>query len=208
VATESVPAVLLRWVQAAENVAVKKRNIVSSPVFSGFLHFSPFHLPLETLVPVVGGCGTNPRRCVSAGERTVEGLWEFLGRALDAFAHRTAKMASATAVMPVYPDRRHERTESAFGVLWLAVGGALLATPLFLRRRVWQLGWRMNGVGWAIAVVGFLLSGMGAFVCYANGLAMEGASKDLSFVGYLGVLAGAIIAVVGSVIAAAGSSKA
>ena len=108
----------------------------------------------------------------------------------------------------VEADRRHERTEWAFGVLWLAVGGALLATPLFLRRRVWQLGWRMNGVGCGIAVGGFLLSGMGAFVCYANGLAMEGASKDLSFVGYLGVLAGAIIAVVGSVVATAGRSKA
>jgi len=104
--------------------------------------------------------------------------------------------------------RRQERTERTFGVLWLAVGGALLATPLFLKRRVWHLGWRMNGVGCGIAVVGFLLSGMGAFVCFANGLAMEGASQDLSFIGYLGVLAGAIIAAVGSVIAAAGRSKA
>jgi hypothetical protein len=66
----------------------------------------------------------------------------------------------------------------------------------------------MNGVGCGIAVGGFLLSGMGALVCYANGLAMEGASKELSFVGYLGVLAGAIIAVVGSAIAAAGRSNA
>jgi hypothetical protein len=104
--------------------------------------------------------------------------------------------------------RRHERTGWAFGVLWLAVGGALLATPLFVRRHVWQLGWSMNGVGCGIAVGSFLLSSMGAFVCYANGLAMEGASKDLSFVGYLGVLAGAIIAVVGSITAAAGRSKA
>jgi hypothetical protein len=104
--------------------------------------------------------------------------------------------------------RRHERTEWAFGVLWLVVGGALLATPLFLRRRDWQLGWRMSGVGCGIAVGGFLLSGMGAFVSYANGLAMEGASKDLSFVGHLGVLAGAVIAVVGSAMAAAGRSKA
>lgn len=108
----------------------------------------------------------------------------------------------------VEADRRHERTAWAFGVLWLAVGGALLATPLFLRRRVWQLGWRLNGVGCGSAVGGVLLSGMGAFVCYANGLAMEGASKDLCFVGYLGVLAGAIIAIVGSVTAAAGKSKA
>jgi hypothetical protein len=96
--------------------------------------------------------------------------------------------------------RRHERTERTFGVLWLVVGGALLATPLFLKPRVWQLRRRMRGVGFGIAVGGFLLSSMGALVCFANGLAMEGASKDVSFAGYLGVLTGALIAVVGSVL--------
>ncbi len=104
--------------------------------------------------------------------------------------------------------RRHERTERTFGVLWLVVGGALLATPLLLKPRVWQLRRQMSGVGCGIVVGGFLLSGMGGFVCYANAMAMEGASKDLCFAGYLGVLAGAIIAVVGSVMAAAGRSKA
>jgi hypothetical protein len=104
--------------------------------------------------------------------------------------------------------RRHERTEWTFGVLWLVVGGALLATRLFLKPHVWQLSRRMSGVGFGIALGGFLLSGMGAFVSYANSLALEGASQDVSFAGYLGVLAGAIIAVVGSVIAAAGRSKA
>jgi hypothetical protein len=108
----------------------------------------------------------------------------------------------------VEADRRHERTERAFGVVWLVVGGALLATPLFLKPRFWQLGWRMNGVGCGIAAGGLLLSGLGAFVCYANGLAMEGASKDLSIAGYLGLLAGAIMAVIGSIIAAAGRSTA
>jgi hypothetical protein len=104
--------------------------------------------------------------------------------------------------------RRHKWTEWTFAVLWLVVGGALLATPLLLKPRVWQLGRRMSGVGCGIAVCGFLLSGMGGFVCVANAMAMEGASKDLCFAGYLGVLAGAIIAVVGSAIAAAGRSKA
>jgi hypothetical protein len=104
--------------------------------------------------------------------------------------------------------RRHERTERTFSVLWLAVGGALLATPLLFKRRVWQLGWRMNGVGCGIVAGGFLVSATGAFVCYANSLAMEGASKDLSLAGYMGVLAGAIIAVGASVMAAAGTSKA
>jgi hypothetical protein len=103
--------------------------------------------------------------------------------------------------------RRHERTERTFGVLWLVVGGALLGTPLFLKSRVWQLGWRMNGVGCGIAAGGLLLSGMGAFVCFANGLLMEGAKEEFAYAGYLGVLAGALVAVIGSIIAAAGSSK-
>jgi hypothetical protein len=103
--------------------------------------------------------------------------------------------------------RRHERTAQTFGVVWLVVGGALLATPLFLKQRFWQLGWRMNAVGCGIAVGGFLLSGMGALVCVANGLAMEGASKELSFMGYLGILGGALLAVVGSIVAALGKLK-
>jgi hypothetical protein len=105
-------------------------------------------------------------------------------------------------------DRRHERTGWTFAVLWLAVGGALLATPLFLKQCVWQLGWRMNGVGCGIAAGGLLLSGMGAFVCFANGLLMEGAREEFAYAGYLGVLAGALVAVIGSIIAAAGRSKA
>jgi hypothetical protein len=104
--------------------------------------------------------------------------------------------------------RTQVRAERTFGVVWLVVGGALLGTPLFLKPPVWHLGWRMNRIGWGIAVGGFLLSGLGALVCYANGLGGEGARSELAGVGYLGVLAGAIIAVVGSVIAAAGRSKA
>jgi hypothetical protein len=104
-------------------------------------------------------------------------------------------------------DRRHERTEWTFAVLWLAVGGALLATPLFMKRRVWQMGWRINGVGCGIAAAGLVLSGMGAFVCFANGLLMEGAKEEFAYAGYLGVLAGALVAVIGSIITAAGSSK-
>jgi hypothetical protein len=104
--------------------------------------------------------------------------------------------------------RRLERTEWTFAVLWLVVGGALLATPLLLKPRVWQLGRQMSGVGCGIAIGGFLLSGMSGFVCFANALAMEGASKDLCFAGYHGVLAGAIIAVTGSVLAVAGRAKA
>jgi hypothetical protein len=104
--------------------------------------------------------------------------------------------------------RRHERAGRAFGVLWLAAGGGLLATPLFVKRRVWRLGWRMNGVGCGVAAGGLLLSGMGALLCYANGLAMEGASKQLSLAGYVGLLAGAIAAVGGGIIAVAGRAEA
>jgi hypothetical protein len=92
-------------------------------------------------------------------------------------------------------------------ILWLVGGAALVMTPLILKPRAWRLGWPMSGVGCGIAAGGFLLSGLGAFVCFANGLAMEGASKDVSFVGLLGVLAGAIVAFVGSVVAVLGRSK-
>jgi hypothetical protein len=108
----------------------------------------------------------------------------------------------------VNADHRHERTERTFAVLWLVVGGALLATPLFLKRRYWQLGWRMNGVGCGIAVGGFLLSGLGAFVCLVNGMLMEGAIQNVAYAGYLGVLAGAMIAVIASILAASGRWKA
>jgi hypothetical protein len=56
----------------------------------------------------------------------------------------------------------------------------------------------MNGVGCGIAGGGLLLSGMGALVCYANGLLMEGANKDFSSAGYTGLLTGAIVAVAGA----------
>jgi len=120
----------------------------------------------------------------------------------------------------VEADRRHERTERTFSILWLVVGGALLGAPLFMKRRVWQLGWRMNGLGCGIAAGGLLLSGMGALVCVANGLKQNGDGltlslclspflfQGLSLVGLLGVLAGAIVAIVGSIMAVAGRSKA
>lgn len=104
--------------------------------------------------------------------------------------------------------RQHERTARNFAVLWLIVGGALLATPLYLKRHAWQLGWRTNGLGFGTALGGFLLSGMGILVFLANGLAMEGASGDLAYVGYLVVLAGAVVAVLGSILAAAGRVEA
>jgi hypothetical protein len=104
-------------------------------------------------------------------------------------------------------DRRHERTERTFAILWLVVSGALLSTPLFLKPRICRLGWRISGVGCGIAVGGFILSGMGFLVWYANGLLLEGANKDFAFVGYIGVLVGALVALVGSIVAVLGKSK-
>jgi hypothetical protein len=155
----------------------------------------------------------------TSGGGPVLPLWGilFLLAAVGPFgqAHRNSETLEVMDSMPghwgedlVADFRRHGRTERTFGVVWLFVGGALLATPLLLKPRFWQLGWRMNKVGLGIAVGGLLLSGMGAFVCYANGLAMEGASKDVSFAGHLGMLAGVIIASIGGVIAVAGKSKA
>jgi hypothetical protein len=107
----------------------------------------------------------------------------------------------------VNADRTRERTERTFGILWVVVGGALLGTPMFLKSRIWHLGWRMNGVGCGIAVGGFLLSGVGAFVCFVNGLLLEGARAEIAYAGYLGVLAGAIIALIGGIVAVLGKTR-
>jgi hypothetical protein len=126
------------------------------------------------------------------------------------------KVAQTLEVMESEPERLGTELVAAYRsqvwatwtlcMLWLVGGAALVLTPLILKPWVWRLGWPMNGVGCGIAASGFLLSGLGALVCFANGLAMEGASKDVSFVGLLGVLMGAIIAVTGSVITVRGRS--
>jgi hypothetical protein len=66
---------------------------------------------------------------------------------------------------------------------------------------------RLNGVGCGIAAGGLLLSGVGALLCYANALTMDGASKDVSLAGYVALLAGAALAIVGSVLAVTGRAK-
>lgn len=95
--------------------------------------------------------------------------------------------------------RRLVRTERTFGVLWLIVGGMLLGTPLFLKPRVWKLGWRLNGAYCGIAIIGLLLSGMGLGVWRVNGTFLKGAFGFYSLVGLLGVLAGSIVTLFGSI---------
>jgi len=95
----------------------------------------------------------------------------------------------------------------AFAVLWFAVGGALLATPLFLKPRVWQLRRQLNRTGCKIAIGGLLLSGLGGLVWFGGALmgavAMIGGGRvgggnEFSKVGLVGILAGGIVAVAGS----------
>jgi hypothetical protein len=107
-------------------------------------------------------------------------------------------------------NRRLVPVGRTFAVLWFGIGGALLATPLLLKPRVWQLRRRLNPVGRKFAIRGLLLSVMGIFVWLVStfgnaigGLAGGGhASHELSVVGYLGIIAGAIVAVAGSIAAA------
>jgi hypothetical protein len=107
----------------------------------------------------------------------------------------------------VEANRRRERTERTISVLWLIVGGALLGTPLFLKARVWQLGWRISGVGCGIALGGLLLSVLGVSVWYAGGFFRKGGVEEVSLGGQLAVLAGAIVATVGAIIAVRGKGR-
>jgi hypothetical protein len=113
-------------------------------------------------------------------------------------------------------DRRLVPVGRTFAVLWFGVGGALLTTPLFLKPRVWQLHRRLNRVGRNYAIGGLCLSGAGilAWLASALGNAIGGigggghSSHELSVVGYVGIIAGSIVAVAGSLAAAAGMSGA
>jgi hypothetical protein len=96
-----------------------------------------------------------------------------------------------------------QQTWWTFGVLWLLVGGALIAAPLFLKRRVWQLGWRVNGAGCKTAVGGLLISGIGLCVWRFNGTLLNGAYEYYRLMSLFGVLAGTIVTVFGGIRAVA-----
>jgi hypothetical protein len=93
-----------------------------------------------------------------------------------------------------------------FGILYLVVAGGLLVAPLFLKPR--DLGQRINGAGCGIVLAGLLLSGVGAFVWFANAMAMEGGRHSIEVLGQLGLFAGSVLAVVGGVVAVLGGSSA
>jgi hypothetical protein len=113
-------------------------------------------------------------------------------------------------------DRRLVPVGRAFAVLWFGIGGVLLATPLFLRPQAWQLRRRLNRVGRRYAIGGLFFSVVGIVTWLISelGNAIGGigggghASHELSVVDYLGIIAGAVIAVAGSIGSAAGKSEA
>lgn len=159
----------------------------------------------RAFVPLVAG----PTRGGGGPVLPICGIF-FLLAAFGIFG-QAQKDSSTLAVMDSMPgqvgseilddSRARVWTDWTLCILWLIVGAALVASPLFLKPGVWRLGWPVNGIGCAGVGAGFLLSGMGALICFGNGMAMEGASAVVSFAGQLGILAGAIIAVVGSLVA-------
>lgn len=113
-------------------------------------------------------------------------------------------------------DRRLVPVGRAFAVLWFGIGGAMLATPLFLKPRVWQLRRRLNRTGRRYAIGGLMVSVVRILAWFVNasanamGALLGGghSSHDLSVVGYLGIIAGTLVAVAGSIAAVAGASGA
>ena len=100
--------------------------------------------------------------------------------------------------------RREEQANRTFGILTLVIGGMLLVTPLFLKRHVWQLGWRMNETGIGIAIGGLLLSGVALVVWLSSRTLLHRQWEFYSRVGVLGVFAGTIVVVFGGIKAVAG----
>src|SRR5262249_48224080 len=67
-------------------------------------------------------------------------------------------------------DRRLVPVGRTFAVLWFGIGGALVATPLFLKPRVWQLRRRLNRAGRKHAIGALLLSAAGILARHRTGL--------------------------------------
>jgi hypothetical protein len=137
----------------------------------------------------------------------------FLLAALGPFGHawNAAQQREVMEGVPgqfgseIVEEFRKQQWGGLIGILWLVIGTALVATPFYLEPRLWHLGWRINGSGWAIAAGGLCLSCLGALVIFGNAMAMEGASKDVNTVANLAVLAGAVVAALGSFIAVRGA---
>jgi hypothetical protein len=89
----------------------------------------------------------------------------------------------------------------AFAVLYVVVGGALLAAPIFLKPGRWQLDWRMKWPGWGIAMLSLLLCGMSLLIWFGNRMGGEGRSEALNLWSSLGIFGGGVLAAIGSVMA-------
>jgi hypothetical protein len=58
-----------------------------------------------------------------------------------------------------------------------------------------------NRIGCGITVASLLLSGLSAFVAFANAMAMEGGRREVEVVSGVGAVAGAVLAVLGCIVA-------
>ena len=102
----------------------------------------------------------------------------------------------------------HARQELTFAILYIVVaGGALLAAPIFLKPRHWQLDGRMKWPGWGFAILGLLLSGVSLLIWLGNELTGEGFSEDLNLWSSFGILAGGVLAGLGSIMVMVGMSS-
>ncbi|MGA2259198.1 MAG: hypothetical protein ABSG53_31380, partial [Thermoguttaceae bacterium] len=71
------------------------------------------------------------------------------------------------------------RQALTFAVLYVYVGGVLLAAPIFLKPGRWQLDWRMKWPGCGIAILGLLLCGVSLLIWFGNRMGGEGRSERL-----------------------------
>jgi hypothetical protein len=63
------------------------------------------------------------------------------------------------------------------------------------------LGQPIQWAGCGVAVAGFLWFGLGAVVCFANGMMMEGRKEGIESLGLCGVFGGVALAMIGGIVA-------
>jgi hypothetical protein len=100
-------------------------------------------------------------------------------------------------------------------VVGFAAGAIFIATPLFVKPRVWQLRRRLNRRGRKIATAGFLIASVGILIWLGG--ALLGAMGSLgrgghssgapSYVGFSGIIAGTVIVLFGTGVAVMDKSE-